>query len=173
MLPVRRPRGIDGFSIYAVKGDRRRLDQRLMRSGEAEDAMRAAGVIRIASRQVRRILAVMETKFERRRAVTGVGGEGESANGDQQALSGDRISGEQAHDRSPEATTPHIEPEYATAHDRNPSIRAIAPKAGLGDATSSRPHAHKRLAPALGDQLVVLVVGAVMKLDDAGSGPRF
>src|ERR1700728_4831124 len=37
---------------------------------------------------------------------------------------------------------------------------------------SRRPHAHEGLAAALRDQLVVLVVGAVMKLDDAGAGPR-
>ena len=37
---------------------------------------------------------------------------------------------------------------------------------------SLRPHEHKSLAAAFGDQLVVLVVGAMMKLDDAGTGPR-
>ncbi len=40
-------------------------------------------------------------------------------------------------------------------------------------AGSLRPHAHKGLAAALGDQLVVMVVGAVMKLDDTGAGARF
>jgi len=38
---------------------------------------------------------------------------------------------------------------------------------------SLRPHAHEGLAAALGDELVVLVIGAVMKLNDAGAGPRF
>src|ERR1700686_258510 len=35
------------------------------------------------------------------------------------------------------------------------------------------PHQDERLAAAFGDQLVVLIVGAVMKLDDAGAGARF
>src|SRR5690349_9392966 len=38
---------------------------------------------------------------------------------------------------------------------------------------SLRPHAHERLAAAFGDQLVVLVVGAVVEFDDAGARPRF
>src|SRR6516164_10602894 len=36
-----------------------------------------------------------------------------------------------------------------------------------------RPHAYESLAAALGDELVILVIGAVMKFDDAGAGPRF
>src|SRR6266852_3621879 len=36
---------------------------------------------------------------------------------------------------------------------------------------SSRPHAHERLAVTFGDELAVLIVGAVIELDDAGSGP--
>src|SRR5690242_3328360 len=40
-------------------------------------------------------------------------------------------------------------------------------------AASLRPHAHKSLAAAFGDQLVVLVVGAVVEFDDAGARPRF
>src|SRR5580704_3007758 len=35
------------------------------------------------------------------------------------------------------------------------------------------PHQDERLAAAFGDQLVVLIIGAVMKLDDAGAGTRF
>src|ERR1700731_482497 len=40
-------------------------------------------------------------------------------------------------------------------------------------ASSLRPHQDERLAAAFGDQLVVLIVGAVVKLDDAGAGTRF
>src|SRR6266702_2201391 len=36
-----------------------------------------------------------------------------------------------------------------------------------------RPHPHEGLAAAFGDELVVLVIGAVMKFDDAGAGARF
>src|SRR5258708_2327326 len=35
------------------------------------------------------------------------------------------------------------------------------------------PHQNERLAAAFGDQLVVLVVGAVMEFDNAGAGTRF
>src|SRR5271170_7552951 len=38
---------------------------------------------------------------------------------------------------------------------------------------SLRPHANEDLAAAFGDDLVVLVVGPMMKLDDAGARPRF
>jgi hypothetical protein len=77
-----------------------------MRSGETEYAMGAPSAIRTASWQDRRILAVVQTKLERRRAVIGLCGEGKSANGDQQALRRDGISGNQADDRSPEAFAP-------------------------------------------------------------------
>src|SRR5712691_7151866 len=36
----------------------------------------------------------------------------------------------------------------------------------------SGPHPHENLPPAFGDQLVVLIVGAVEKLDDAGARSR-
>src|ERR1700676_2359118 len=39
-------------------------------------------------------------------------------------------------------------------------------------ASSFGPHQDERLAAAFGDQLVVLIVGAVVKLDDAGAGAR-
>jgi len=35
---------------------------------------------------------------------------------------------------------------------------------------SHGPHAHERIALALGDELVVLIVGAVVEFDDAGAG---
>jgi len=35
-----------------------------------------------------------------------------------------------------------------------------------------RPHDHEHLPLAFGDQLVVLVIGAVVELDDAGAWPR-
>ena len=38
-----------------------------------------------------------------------------------------------------------------------------------GSPVSLRPHAHEGLAAAFGDELVVLVVGAVMKFDDTGA----
>src|SRR5215469_16345874 len=35
------------------------------------------------------------------------------------------------------------------------------------------PHAHERLTAALGHELVILVIGAMMKFDDPGAGARF
>src|SRR6516162_1165847 len=35
------------------------------------------------------------------------------------------------------------------------------------------PHAHERLTAALGHELVILVIGAMMKFDDPGAGERF
>src|SRR5262245_45900008 len=35
------------------------------------------------------------------------------------------------------------------------------------------PHPHEGLASALGDQLAILIVSAMVKLDDAGAGARF
>src|SRR5262245_5573346 len=37
---------------------------------------------------------------------------------------------------------------------------------------STRPHPHERLAVTFGDELVVLVIGAVQELDDSGARPR-
>src|ERR687888_2634310 len=37
---------------------------------------------------------------------------------------------------------------------------------------SARPHAHEDLAATFGHELVVLIVGAVVELDDAGARPR-
>src|SRR5262245_29580772 len=45
--------------------------------------------------------------------------------------------------------------------NRSPAIEALLP----------RPHAHERLAAALGDELAVLVEGAMVELDNAGARP--
>ena len=51
------PAGINGFNMHAMEGDGRRRDCRMMRSGKAEDAMRAAGMVGIR-RQFRRVLRI-------------------------------------------------------------------------------------------------------------------
>jgi hypothetical protein len=77
-----------------------------MRPGEAKYTMAATGMIGISGRQVRRILGIMETKLESRRASAGFGGECESAESDQQALGGDSIGKNDANQRAPE--TPRL-----------------------------------------------------------------
>ena len=70
-LPIHGPRSVDNFDIHAVENGGRRSDHRMMRSGEAEDAMRAAGV---AGRQYRGVLSIVETKPEGGPVVAGIGG---------------------------------------------------------------------------------------------------
>src|SRR5215471_3831890 len=71
---------------------------------------------------------------------------------------------------------------HSGAAPRRPLLCATNTSAGIVDSglalsaprndSSLRPQAHEGLAAALGDELVVLVIGAVMKFDDAGAGPR-
>ena len=62
----------------AVEDGGRRPDHRMMRSGKAEYAMRASGLIGIAGRQLRRSLdshrGVVQTKLESWRVVVGMSG---------------------------------------------------------------------------------------------------
>src|SRR5215467_5635724 len=53
---------------------------------------------------------------------------------------------------------------YWTGLEARPS--GASPRALFGS------HAHERLAAALGDELAVLIVGAMVKLHDAGARPR-
>ena len=50
---IRGPRRFDDFDINAMEDAKRRRDYRVMRSGETENAMRAAGMTGIAGRLVR------------------------------------------------------------------------------------------------------------------------
>ena len=69
---IRGPRRFDDFDINAMEDAKRRRDYRVMRSGETENAMRAAGMTGIAGRLVRHGLVVVETKLETRRPVMGL-----------------------------------------------------------------------------------------------------
>ena len=60
-MPISGPRNVDNVNIRAVENDRRRVDDRMVRSGETEDAMCAAAVI---GRQFRLALAVMQTELQ-------------------------------------------------------------------------------------------------------------
>ena len=72
------PADNDNRNMDAVENGRRRSDHRMMRSGKAEYAMRASGLIGIAGRQLRRSLdsrrGVVQTKLEGRRAFAGMSG---------------------------------------------------------------------------------------------------
>jgi hypothetical protein len=59
-----------------------------------------AGMVGIASRQLRRVLSIMQTKLESRRVIANICGRGEAANRDQQALRSDRIGDDDADQRS-------------------------------------------------------------------------
>ena len=125
MLPIRHPRGIDSFNMHAVEGDGRRPDCRMMRSGKAEDAMRAAGMVGIAGRQFRRVLGIVQTKLESRRVIANICTKVEAANRDQQALRGDRICDDDAGQRSQEPLGLDAQSEYA-AHANGTIDPAIA-----------------------------------------------
>ena len=113
MLPIRHPRGIDSFNMHAVEGDGRRPDCRMMRSGKAEDAMGAVGMVGIAGRQFRRVLGIVQTKLESRRVIADICRKGEVAKCDQQALRGDRIGDDDADQRSQEPLGLDAQSEYA------------------------------------------------------------
>jgi hypothetical protein len=125
VLPIRYPRGINSFNMHAVDGDGRRPDCRMMRSGQAEDAMRAAGMVGIAGRQFRRVLGVVQTKLESRRVIANICTKVQAANCDQQALRGDRICDHDAGQRSQEPLGLGAQSEYA-AHDNGTIDPAIA-----------------------------------------------
>ena len=125
MLPIRHLRGINGFNMHAVEGDGRRRDCRMMRSGKAEDAMRAAGMVGIARRQFRRVLRIVQAKLESRCVIANICTKVKAANHDQQALRGDRICDDDAGQRSQEPLGLDAQSEYA-AHANGTIDPAIA-----------------------------------------------
>jgi hypothetical protein len=147
-----------------------------MRFGKTEYAMRAPGMTGIAGREVGCALAAVETKLDGRRAFAGLRRERKSAERNQQALRGDGIRDDDADQRSPPTLGPQRLDLIARLNMLPTGKLTLALDLRgrkLAFLTLSlRPHEHKSLAAAFGDQLVVLVVGAMMKLDDAGAGPR-
>jgi hypothetical protein len=99
--------------MHAVEDDGRRPDCRMMRSGKAEDAMRAAGMVGIAGRQFRRVLGIVQTKLESRRVIANICTKVKAANCDQQALRGDRICDDDASERPQEPLGSDTRSEYA------------------------------------------------------------
>ena len=75
VLSMRHPGGIDSFDTNAVEDGGCYSQRRMMRSGKAEDAMRATGMIGIAGRQFRYGLAVMQTELQGRCTLGSVRGE--------------------------------------------------------------------------------------------------
>lgn len=123
------PRGVDNFNLDAVKQNWRRADHRVMRAGETEDAMTAPGMTGSACRQVRRRLAVMETKLEGGRSVAGMRRERKSADGDQETLRRYGIGHDDAEQRSPEPLPHYADFDHAAARRIKPSTGLVRPKA--------------------------------------------
>ncbi|MDR3420167.1 MAG: hypothetical protein P4L80_02815 [Xanthobacteraceae bacterium] len=85
----------------------------MMRSGKAEYAVAATEMPGDTGRRGGRALGIVEAKLETRRGGIGAGGEGKSADDDQQALRGDGIGDGNADQRPPEffyATLEHAAP---------------------------------------------------------------
>ena len=103
---IRNPRRFDDCDMYAMEDARRGLDHRVMRSGKAENAVRAAGLIGAAGRLVRHGLVVVEAKFKGRRVVTRLRRQREGAKRDQHGLRGDSVGDNDARQRPPKALWP-------------------------------------------------------------------
>lgn len=99
--PIGGIKDIDKLDIHALKQKGRRPNDRMMRSGEAKDAMVARRVVWGAGRQVRSALGIMETEFKSRRVIACLRGKRKSAEYDQQALRGNGIGDEDAGQRPP------------------------------------------------------------------------
>jgi hypothetical protein len=113
VLPIGHRRGINSFKMYAAEGDGRCSDCHMMRSGKAEYAMGAAGMVVIAGRQFRRVLGIVQTELESRRLFADISRKGEAAKCDQQALRGDRIGDNDADQRSQKPLGLDGQSEYA------------------------------------------------------------
>lgn len=142
MLLISDPQCIDNFHIDAPRQFRRRAGDRDMRSGETEDAMRAAVTIGIAGWQFRSVLTVVMTNGECRSGLCIRGG-GKSAERDQKALRGDGIGNDDADQRSPKCLSPHAGFQHAAAHHPAGSMRTVNPKV---NADSVGPSGKKRPA---------------------------
>jgi hypothetical protein len=94
-----RERGSD-CKVNTLEQGRRRRERCLMRSGEAENAVRARGNSGIASGLARRILSVMQAQLERRSSEIGARRD-RQAERDQQSLCGNGEGRNRANERPP------------------------------------------------------------------------
>jgi hypothetical protein len=97
-----RPRCFDSRDSNVVSNLGRIADDGVMRAGEAENAVRAAGMIRDAGGNLCGALTVMQAKLKGWRAVASVGRQREPAKRDQQALGGHGIRNDDAEERPPQ-----------------------------------------------------------------------
>jgi hypothetical protein len=95
-----RERGSD-CKVNTLEQGRRRRERCLMRSGEAENAVRARGNSGIASGRVRRVLSIVQTKLERRSSEIGARRD-RQAERDQQSLCGNGEGRNRANERPPQ-----------------------------------------------------------------------
>lgn len=127
--PIGGPRNADHFNIRAVEDHRSSADNRVMRSGKAEYAMSAAGVVGIAGRQFRVAPAVMEAQLESGGAVRRVRRKRKSAERDQQALRGDSICDKNTDKWAQQAPGNFAPNEHPASHENDPNIRRAGLKA--------------------------------------------
>jgi hypothetical protein len=107
---VGQPRRLNGRNIDAMKSGRRPADQRLMRASKAEEAMGAAGLVGSVRRRLRRrVLRVVQAKFEARRAVMRLRYGRETAKRNKQTLRGHRIGDRDAYQGSQERLKLHAQ----------------------------------------------------------------
>jgi hypothetical protein len=85
----------------AISNRRRVAGDTVMRTSEAENAVRAANTIRDAGRLLRGALAIVQTKCKCRSAVACLGWRRKAADRDQQALGGNGIRNDDAEQRPP------------------------------------------------------------------------
>ena len=114
--------GVGGdFNADAVEQNRRRPDQCVVRAGETENAMGAAGVAlsgvfgRKVGRGLRGGSSVVQAQLERRPILIGVRKGGETADRDQQPLRGDGIGDEETDERPPHPLAPGAEIDHVVA----------------------------------------------------------
>ena len=116
---VGQPRRLNGRNIDAMKSGRRSANQRLMRTSKAEEAMSAAGLVGSVRRRLRRrVLRVVQAKFEARRVVMRLRYGRETAKRNEQALRGDRIGHRDAYQRSQEPLELDAQSKFS-AHANN------------------------------------------------------
>jgi hypothetical protein len=85
----------------AVEDGRRAAEHCILRSGKAENAVRAAGKIGLIGRQVRCAGRIMQAELERRRVLARVCRQSKAGERDQEALDRDRIGDDDAQQRPP------------------------------------------------------------------------
>jgi hypothetical protein len=106
----------DAGHADARRSNDRASDHRMMRAGETEDAVIAAGISGRVRGLRRRALGIMRAQDERRRAGIGVRKGGKSAERDEQALRGNGIGDDNGDQRPPRSSRSYAKSKHHAAH---------------------------------------------------------